>query len=778
MIRRINKLRNVGLFVELRSRGGNQNEFTKLNVIYALNACGKTTLCDVFRSLGTGNPDYIHGRKRFGSTNAVEIEFLLDGSPTPRVVLSDGEWEIVPAGSNAPRTLVYDDRFVADNVLVGQFVAVEQRRNLYGLALGAKGRVLKEKVDAVGEELSNATSVLNNTKSLLTALIPTGFTIDNFRSIAKDDAIDQRIKDATEALDTVKRAQQNADSIRQRKAFGVSPPPAVPEGIAAALEATLNDAALQAEAYIRQHLERHSRGLGLDWVGRGFKAQTGTTCPHCGQEMDGLEILAAYRAFFSGVLQEQQAALSRIVSEVEERFGPIAQERLEQLINSHVVEKDWWRDAGGSAFDLPPCQSIEMVRTSMEGVRAAIVGAVQRKQAQPAQRIVLSEDESADISLWAAVSASIRDYMAALSPINATIAERQRTAGTIDVASIEKQIVVLIAQKKRHEPVVVDAYRAFDTAIANKAGNEKAKTEANTALRDQSELVLREYGNRINSILERFGVNFRLVSGGVNFHGGPPAGELAIEILGTRVSTSPEDARHPSRPSLANTLSSGDRSALGLAFFVAVAERDPNISDTIVVFDDPFHSQDRSRRRRTIECVHRVASASSQCFILSHELDFAREAARLAGVLVNTFTLNAMKDHCMLEAASLPSLPSRAYERDYAKLTAYLDDPGNFTNQLKDVTRCIRQTLECYLRTKFPESWEDSDWIGGMIGKIRDAQPSDVLHHAVHLVDELTEVNEWGKRYYHGETDGSDASAVDPVELKGYVNQTIGIISS
>ncbi|HZJ15302.1 MAG TPA: AAA family ATPase, partial [Chthoniobacteraceae bacterium] len=348
---------------------------------------------------------------------------------------------------------------------------------------------------------------------------------------------------------------------------------------------------------------------------------------------------------------------------------------------------------------------------------------------------------------------------------------------TVDRAPIERRIVALNAQKKRHEPVVVAAYRAFDTATATKAANEKAKTEANKALRDQSEQVLKEYGNRINSLLEHFGVNFRLVSGGVDFHGGPPAGELAIEILGTRVSTCPEDARHPWRPSLANTLSSGDRSALGLAFFVAVAERDPNISDTIVVFDDPFHSQDRSRRRRTIECVHRVASASRQCFILSHELDFAREAARLPGVQVNTFTLNAMKDHCMLEAASLPSLPSRAYERDYAKLTAYLDDPGNFTSQLKDVTRCIRQTLECYLRTKFPESWEDSDWIGGMIGKIRDAQPSDVLHHAVHLVNDLTQVNEWGKRYYHGETDGSDASAVDPIELKSYIEQTIRIIS-
>ena len=149
----------------------------------------------------------------------------------------------------------------------------------------------------------------------------------------------------------------------------------------------------------------------------------------------------------------------------------------------------------------------------------------------------------------------------------------------------------------------------------------------------------------------------------------------------------------------------------------------------------------------------------------------------MAGVHVNTFTLDPMSDHSRLEAKSLPPLPGRAYEQDYAKLTGYLRNPTEFANQLKDVARCIRQSLEGYMHTKFPESWKDEDWLGGMIGKIRDAQPGDVLYHAAHLVTDLTEVNEWGKRYYHGETDGSDAGAVDATELKGYVEQTLKIIS-
>ena len=717
MIRRINTLKNVGRFAELRSLGGNQHEFTKVNVVYAPNACGKTTLCDVFRSLGTGNQDFILGRKRFGSTAAIEIEILLHGSPTPRAVFAPDGWSFQPAGSSVQKILVYDDRFVADNVLVGRSIAVEQRRNLYGLALGAHGQLLKAAVDTAELELGAATNLLNTARAALTQLLPAGFTIDTFRPLVKDDAIDQLIHAGTAELESARRTKQNADSIRQRNPMSVGSPPVIPEGVEAVLETTLDALALQAEAKIREHLETHSRGLSLDWVGQGYRAQIGTGCPHCGQEMGELEILAAYRVFFSGALQDQQAAQVRIADEVEERFGPMAQQRINQLLRTHIVERDWWKDAGGFSFDLPAFLEGDAVPSAMEAVRSVLSSAIQRKQAQPAQKIEMSQAEAGTLAAWVEVAAQVTSYMDSVALINDSIAECQRTAGNVDTVPIEEQIASLNAQKKRHETVVVTAFAEFDTATTGKAEKERAKVAANNALREQSEQILADYGNRINELLQLFRVGFRLVSGRVNFRGGPPAGELAVEILGSRVSTTPDDARNPALPSLANTLSGGDRSALGLAFFVAVAERDPDIGNTILAFDDPFHSQDRSRRRRTIECVHRLAALSSQCFVLSHELDFAREAAQIAQVQVNTFTLDPMADHLRLEAKNLPPLPGRAYEQDYAKLTAFLGNPTEFTDRLKDVARCIRQSLEGYMRTKFPTSWADDEWIGGMIGK-------------------------------------------------------------
>ncbi len=164
-----------------------------------------------------------------------------------------------------------------------------------------------------------------------------------------------------------------------------------------------------------------------------------------------LEILAAYRAFFSGALQEQQTSQARILKQAEERFGQVAQQRMEQLLNTHVVERDWWKDAGGFSFELPTCPDTETIRATMEAVRSALTNAIQRKQAQPAQRVKLSEPERAASAIWTEVAATVSNYMAAIAPINVAIAERQRTAGTVDFVPIEQRIAALNAHSTQRK---------------------------------------------------------------------------------------------------------------------------------------------------------------------------------------------------------------------------------------------------------------------------------------------------------------------------------------
>lgn len=139
MLRRINHLKNVGKFEHLSSGNGQQHEFEKYNVIYGLNAGGKSTLCDIFRSLGTNTPAYITGRKRFGATGDIQIEVLFAGTPTPRANWITANWTINPSTHQVPAIFIFDERFVVENVFIGSFSDVEHRRRLYGLALGQLG---------------------------------------------------------------------------------------------------------------------------------------------------------------------------------------------------------------------------------------------------------------------------------------------------------------------------------------------------------------------------------------------------------------------------------------------------------------------------------------------------------------------------------------------------------------------------------------------------------------------------------------------------------------
>ena len=117
------------------------------------------------------------------------------------------------------------------------------------------------------------------------------------------------------------------------------------------------------------------------------------------------------------------------------------------------MERCWW-----ILFQRFACPNINAIRTAMDAVRSALINVIQRKQAQPARGAVLSETEGGALADWLEMAAIITNYMAAIGPINAAIAARKRTAGTVNIRPIERRIAALNARKKRYEPTVVSAF--------------------------------------------------------------------------------------------------------------------------------------------------------------------------------------------------------------------------------------------------------------------------------------------------------------------------------
>ena len=769
MIQRINVLKGVGRFSALNPTRGTEGDFSSLNVIYASNACGKSTLCDVFRSLDTGNPAYVIGRKRLGSDAQPEIVISLEGGQATR--FQNAQWH---ERDNCPPIHVYDDRFVAENVFIGHHISVDQRRNLYGLVIGDQAIALKQAVDTAEQKLNTATAAVNTAQTNLTRLIPTGYTTDSFRNVASVGDVDTRVAEATSEFRTAEQTKTKADAIRARRPLATLPIAEVPETLDKVLSSTLDTASLAAEAKIRDHLAATSQGLPISWVKQGFDAQSSTACPHCGQDMQGLDILGAYRSFFSGELRAQEQLRVSTKSAVQGAFGEAAQNQIRQTLTSHKTEQDWWKDAAGFEFALPEIDDIETIIALLQAVHQAIDSALARKQANPGSEAPLTAEESAAVTSWNEKAAALKAYNEALSAINSGLQNRQANAGVIDLTPLQQRLTGLNAAKKRHEQVTVDAYAAYDVATSHKTTAQQEKQRANEALREQSNQLFERYGARTNEFLTLFCADFRIVSDGVTFRGGP-SGQLAIELRGERVSATPESASDPSQVSLANTLSGGDRSALALAFFLAKVEMASDAGRSIVVFDDPYHNQDRSRRQCTIERIHHLTGIANQCFVFSHDLEFARAVERRPGTQAKTFVLNPLIDPVTLEAQSLPLLPSQVYLKNYHLLHNYSENPADHLQHLNEVAITLRKILEEYLRIKFPKAWAENDWLGDMIRKIREAQTGTPLSHCQPLVEELAHINTYSQRFHHGGT-GEVADQPEARELKTYVDRTLKVI--
>lgn len=395
MIKRINTLKHTGRFIELRCGQGADGDFSELNIIYANNAAGKSTLCDVLRSLTTGEPAYINGRKRLGGPDLPEI-FVALSHPTPTIArFQNGAWH---NGGDCPPIHVYDDRFVAENVIVGHHINVDQRRNLYGLAIGAQAIALKQAVDIAEQALTNATGAERTARSSLTQLLPEGQTIDTLRNVAATPDVDQRIAETQAALATATQTKSKADSIRHHTALRTVQIQDVPADLDQVLSATLNGAALAAEQKVRDHLAATSDGLSIERLSQGHRSQTGTDCPHCGQSMDGLEILEAYRALFSGELQAQEALRNSVTTAADQAFGEIAQNGIRETLASHETERAWWADAAGLQFQLPALPTTEQIQAALGNIQNALSAVLARKRANPSTPVTLELAEQQSLT--------------------------------------------------------------------------------------------------------------------------------------------------------------------------------------------------------------------------------------------------------------------------------------------------------------------------------------------------------------------------------------------
>ena len=221
-----------------------------------------------------------------------------------------------------------------------------------------------------------------------------------------------------------------------------------------------------------------------------------------------------------------------------------------------------------------------------------------------------------------------------------------------------------------------------------------------------------------------------------------------------------------------------DKSTLAFIFFLAKLDREPNISNKIVVFDDPVSSLDAHRRSFTQQQIIRLSQCCKQVIILTHDLYLAHQVFDNARVEIATLQIKRKGDASVIEKWDIETDIRSDYFKNYDVISEYLERGSRDSNHLVQVARCIRPLLEGYLRIKFPKEFSQSEWLGNFVDKIRNAGSGDPLCSMQSKVGELGDINDYSKKYHHDQNPGADSEHINDTELQSYSGRALNLIQS
>lgn len=699
MINNIQLLRNVGLFNSFT--GSRQTAFRKLTLIYAENGRGKTTISAVFRSLSNGDPISIAERKSLNSTNLPHIVIECNGAARP-AVFQNNSWS-----RTYPNIRIFDDNFVHENIYSGLEVSSEHRQNLHQVIIGSQGVQLARRVEDLTEQISIIQTEIRRRVNSFTADMLGPFTVDEFCALTPIEDIDTAITQARQRVITM----QQAEAVRTTQPFEPFEPPTLEtNAILTLLRGTLSDIDTQALRTVQAHLQ-HLGQLGEMWVSQGMElmgssAQT-HSCPFCNQSLTGSNLINHYRSYFSEAYTAHKTAINSQLNKINHILGEDAFMRFNRLITQQAERHRFW-----SQFMTLEKFSVDMgqITRAWQNLRNHLVRLLRTKQEAPLEAVIVNEETTKVIQEYETLRDSVRTLSRSLLEANESIRKLKEEASTGSLIAATNDLKRLCAVKARFSDTVVPLCTAYSDAKERKEAAETQKVQAREALDQHRTTIFPRYQTAINEYLRKFNAGFRISEVQAINPRGISSSTYQIEIHNYRV---PLTQQNPGEPAFKNTLSSGDRNTLALAFFFASLDQEQALSSNVVIIDDPVSSLDDGRTITTAQEIRAVVQKAEQVILLSHSRRTLCEVWQFAD-RQNYSALSVMPNvsGSVIETWNVSKESITEYDRQHTLLRKYIQ--GTERN-IREVAKSLRHVLEGYLRVVCTEHFSPGAMIGPFI---------------------------------------------------------------
>ena len=347
------EIQEIGRFASLKHKAP---QFSRLTLIFARNGYGKSTICAVLRSASESQPNYIHARRRLNAKGESRVQS--DWGLGSDVVFSSGKWNCCPG-----KVHVFDQEFVNQNLHVGESVTRENKRSLLPVVLGDKGFELAQKIIGLDREQRDLVDAVNGYAATIRAKCPVVSTneLSSFSVEEVPQDIDQKVETASRAVELAK----HSDTVKQKKNPKTIPIETLDRyrEIAARTIATVSE---DAANRVRAHIEDHGLEPNGDrWLKYGVDHLSGDACPFCEQPIAGLDLIAAYQAYFSetfaSLIADRDAAIEEIRAICSEGEGALA-----VLADENAADFVFWKPV--CDLPAPPALSEEQRTTIATGL--------------------------------------------------------------------------------------------------------------------------------------------------------------------------------------------------------------------------------------------------------------------------------------------------------------------------------------------------------------------------------------------------------------------------
>ncbi|MFH0876721.1 MAG: AAA family ATPase [Candidatus Omnitrophota bacterium] len=763
MIEKFISIKNIGRFRDCSPRG--DVTFRKLNLLFAENGRGKTTLCAILRSLQTGQHEFISERKTLGTADSASMQIRLGGNT---ITFKNDIWS-----ATHPDLAIFDSMFVHDNVYAGDYVDHDHKKNLYRVIVGAQGVQLAKQIEELDDKIREANRKISSKKDAVSRTIPNGVTLEDYLAWQPVADIENKIQQKNTEITNRQRTLEKATEIQAKGLLSKIALPEFPSDFLTILAKQLADITADAEARVRKQIAAHNMGTqGETWLSQGLGFVANEKCPFCGQGLNANELIAVYRSHFNVAYKNLKQEVAQLTQRVINSIGEGSLNPVQQTLSSNLTLVEFWKQF--TEVTLPSFAS-EDVRTKYATLLNLASALAQSKQQSPTEPVTPGDDFQSALNGVTALRESVEAYNAAVDSANMLI-NKQKTAAQqgAGINALKKELADLEAKKKRFEPEVVQACKEYQDALTAKNDLEQQKSAKRDQLDQYCRQIIQTYENAINTYLDQFNTGFRITNSRHQYTGGTPSSQYQIQINNCAVNLG-DSRTQPGTPCFKTTLSSGDRSALALAFFLAAMKQDSGIANKIVVLDDPFTSQDRFRRTCTQQLIRQLADVSKQVIVLSHDPHFLRlvwETYPDAGI--KCLQMCRTGDNTVIGEWDIEAETQSTYLKNYAAL---LDFYRERKGTPLDVARAIRPFIEGMLRVHFPGHFQPNEWLGDFICKIQNARDTDGLSHAKADLAEIESINYYSKKYHHDQNPNADSETISEDELHGFVKRTLRLVA-